>query len=200
MRRRAYARAPCLGLQGGRASIRAGGSQARSSTARFRRGGVPRTSCDGPPCANPVPTDHLSGQDRLNRILNDAFQREGEPALSPAGLLRPRGEGSVSLPTVRSASSELGRPAPAPEPRAAAVDCIAAAQVDEVARVRVLQSLPALPRHGLYHAPRSGITRSGIGRAENSRRHGKAMIRAQRLARLTRALSVAIPVLAYIWR
>jgi hypothetical protein len=40
----------------------------------------------------------------------------------------------------------------------------------------------------------------GRGRATNRRRHGRAMRRAQRLARFTRALSVAIPVLAYIWR
>ena len=38
------------------------------------------------------------------------------------------------------------------------------------------------------------------GRAMNSRRHGRAMTRAHRLARLTRALSVAMPVFAYICR
>ena len=36
--------------------------------------------------------------------------------------------------------------------------------------------------------------------ATKRRRHGRAMRRAQRLARLTRALSVAMPVFAYIWR
>ena len=39
-----------------------------------------------------------------------------------------------------------------------------------------------------------------MGGAAKSRRHGAAMIRAQRAERLTRALSVAIPVFAYIWR
>ena len=34
----------------------------------------------------------------------------------------------------------------------------------------------------------------------NSRRHGLAISRAHRLARLTRALSVAMPVFAYICR
>jgi hypothetical protein len=34
----------------------------------------------------------------------------------------------------------------------------------------------------------------------NRSRHGLAISRAQRVARLTRALSVAIPVFAYIWR
>ena len=41
---------------------------------------------------------------------------------------------------------------------------------------------------------------AGNGRATNRRRHGLAIRRAQRLARLTRALSVAIPVFAYICR
>ena len=41
---------------------------------------------------------------------------------------------------------------------------------------------------------------SGIGRPAKSRRHGIAISRAQRAERLTRALSVAIPVFAYIWR
>jgi hypothetical protein len=40
----------------------------------------------------------------------------------------------------------------------------------------------------------------GNGRATNKRRHGFAIRRAQRFARLTRALSVAIPVFAYICR
>src|SRR5580704_4742494 len=43
-----------------------------------------------------------------------------------------------------------------------------------------------------------GIFRSGMGRAWNSLRQGIASHRAQALARLRRALSVAIPVLAYI--
>lgn len=49
-------------------------------------------------------------------------------------------------------------------------------------------------------APRVGTDRSGSGFAVNRRRHGLAMRRAHRFARLTRALSVAIPVFAYIWR
>src|SRR5688572_9969340 len=44
------------------------------------------------------------------------------------------------------------------------------------------------------------IRSSGIGRPAKSRRHGIAISRAQRAERLTRALSVAIPVFAYIWR
>jgi hypothetical protein len=46
----------------------------------------------------------------------------------------------------------------------------------------------------------NGTSRSGIGAAANKRRHGFASHRAQLLARLRLALSVAIPVLAYIWR
>ena len=46
----------------------------------------------------------------------------------------------------------------------------------------------------------AGIGRSGIGAAVNKWRLGLAMSRAQRFARLTRALSVAMPVLAYICR
>lgn len=42
--------------------------------------------------------------------------------------------------------------------------------------------------------PTSGDT----GRPANKRRHGRAIRRAQRFARLTRALSVAMPVFAYI--
>src|SRR5689334_11200206 len=38
-----------------------------------------------------------------------------------------------------------------------------------------------------------------MGRAENSIRQGFAIQRAQRTERFTRALSIAIPVLAYIW-
>ena len=53
---------------------------------------------------------------------------------------------------------------------------------------------------GLKVSSQFGVCRSGIGGAENSRRHGAAMIRAQRAERFTRALSVAMPVLAYIWR
>ena len=44
------------------------------------------------------------------------------------------------------------------------------------------------------------IASDGIGRATNSRRQGRAIRRAHRFARLTRALSVAMPVLAYICR
>ena len=46
----------------------------------------------------------------------------------------------------------------------------------------------------------TGMGNSGIGFAENSRRHGFAIQRAQLAERPTRALSVAIPVLAYICR
>ena len=45
-----------------------------------------------------------------------------------------------------------------------------------------------------------GMPRSGRGRATNRYRHGLAIRRAHRFARLTRALSVAIPVFAYICR
>ena len=51
---------------------------------------------------------------------------------------------------------------------------------------------------GRDHA--SGSSSWGIGRAEKRRRHGFASQRAHRADRATRALSVAIPVLAYIWR
>jgi hypothetical protein len=44
------------------------------------------------------------------------------------------------------------------------------------------------------------VPSAGSGRATNKRRHGRAIRRAQRFARLTRALSVAIPVFAYICR
>ena len=44
------------------------------------------------------------------------------------------------------------------------------------------------------------ILSSGIGRPANSRRHGMAINRAHRADRLTRALSVAMPVFAYICR
>jgi hypothetical protein len=44
------------------------------------------------------------------------------------------------------------------------------------------------------------IRSSGIGCPAKSRRHGIAISRAHRAERLTRALSVAIPVFAYIWR
>jgi len=45
-----------------------------------------------------------------------------------------------------------------------------------------------------------GTCRSGIGRPAKSERHGTAMARAHRAERFTRALSVAIPVFAYICR
>src|SRR5262245_56427608 len=45
-----------------------------------------------------------------------------------------------------------------------------------------------------------GTSSSGISGPANSRRHGAAITRAHRADRLTRALSVAIPVLAYICR
>src|SRR6185369_14839292 len=46
----------------------------------------------------------------------------------------------------------------------------------------------------------SGVFRFGIGLPANSRRQGLAMIRVQRPDHVTRALSVAIPVSAYICR
>ena len=51
------------------------------------------------------------------------------------------------------------------------------------------------PRAGTY-----ALGNPGNGRAINRRRHGRAMSRAHRLARFTRALSVAMPVFAYICR
>jgi len=49
-------------------------------------------------------------------------------------------------------------------------------------------------------AHQTGVARSGIGRALNKRRQGLAIHRAHRADRPTRALSVAMPVLAYICR
>ena len=46
----------------------------------------------------------------------------------------------------------------------------------------------------------SGSARSGIGAAMNSRRTNFAIHRARRADLATRALSVAMPVFAYIWR
>ena len=45
-----------------------------------------------------------------------------------------------------------------------------------------------------------GTSSRGMGRAENRYRHGLAIQRAQRTDRATRALSVAMPVFAYICR
>ena len=56
------------------------------------------------------------------------------------------------------------------------------------------------PSHQSSGEGQRGLTSAGSGRATNSRRHGRAIRRAHRLARFTRALSVAIPVFAYIWR
>jgi hypothetical protein len=50
---------------------------------------------------------------------------------------------------------------------------------------------------GVYPSD-NGLVSSGSGRATKKRRHGRAIRRAHRFARLTRALSVAIPVFAYI--
>src|SRR5437867_3632951 len=47
---------------------------------------------------------------------------------------------------------------------------------------------------------RLGTSRSGMGGAANRRTNGLAIHRAQCAERLMRALSVAIPVFAYIWR
>src|SRR5262249_8749038 len=46
----------------------------------------------------------------------------------------------------------------------------------------------------------AGIAKSGIGFPINNRRHAWPIQRAHRADRCTRALSVAIPVFAYIWR
>lgn len=46
----------------------------------------------------------------------------------------------------------------------------------------------------------TGTCRSGSGRPANSRRHGMAISLAHCADRFTRALSVAMPVFAYIWR
>src|ERR1700730_6439529 len=45
-----------------------------------------------------------------------------------------------------------------------------------------------------------GIAKSGIGDARKNRRHARPIQRAHRVDRSTRALSVAMPVFAYIWR
>ena len=50
------------------------------------------------------------------------------------------------------------------------------------------------------YASEATLESAGNGRATNKRWHGLAIRRAQRFARLTRALSVAIPVFAYICR
>ena len=55
-------------------------------------------------------------------------------------------------------------------------------------------------RTGATDAHYAGTWRSGIGAAEKNRRQGAAIMRAHRADRFTRALSVAIPVFAYIWR
>jgi hypothetical protein len=46
----------------------------------------------------------------------------------------------------------------------------------------------------------AGSASVGIGGARNRRRHARPSRFAQRVERATRALSVAIPVFAYIWR
>ena len=54
------------------------------------------------------------------------------------------------------------------------------------------------PCRGRGYPSDIGFASAGIGRATKKRRHGFAIRRAHRLARLTRALSVAMPVFAYI--
>jgi hypothetical protein len=51
-----------------------------------------------------------------------------------------------------------------------------------------------------YEASAWGTAKFGMGRPANKCRHGFASNRTQRWERDTRALSVAIPVSAYIWR
>ena len=67
--------------------------------------------------------------------------------------------------------------------------------------MEILLQLPAIYcqlRHAEGHLV---ITwQSGMGRAENNMRQGFAIQRAHRTERVKRALSIAIPVLAYIWR
>src|SRR5690606_16559808 len=57
-----------------------------------------------------------------------------------------------------------------------------------------------VPSEETPHASEVVLVSVGNGRATNRRRHGLAIRRAQRFARLTRALSVAMPVFAYICR
>ena len=68
---------------------------------------------------------------------------------------------------------------------------------------RATGCVPRATSDGVREAYASGAgaaSSSGIGRATNRRRHGRAIRRAHRLARFTRALSVAMPVFAYICR
>lgn len=66
------------------------------------------------------------------------------------------------------------------------------------ARARAGSSRFVAPRAG--SAYRAGTCSSGIGVAAKRRLSGMASHRAQAAARDTRALSVAMPVLPYIWR
>ena len=69
--------------------------------------------------------------------------------------------------------------------------------LDLIARERVA---PVISVTEAGAEARVSSSRVGMGRPAKSRRHGMAMSRAQRAERFTRALSVAMPVLAYIWR
>src|SRR5436853_7721490 len=64
----------------------------------------------------------------------------------------------------------------------------------------VLQRMRCAMQRPCLIAVYAGIARSGMGRPTNSRRVGFAIHRAHWADRPTRALSVAMPVLAYIWR
>jgi hypothetical protein len=65
-------------------------------------------------------------------------------------------------------------------------------------RKREDQNHPPRDHATLSLARTGGSVSSGIGLARNSRRHRAAMILAMNAERFTRALSVAIPVFAYI--
>ena len=63
-----------------------------------------------------------------------------------------------------------------------------------------LLALEGAGRNEKLQTSGAALASDGIGRATNSRRQGRAIRRAHRFARFTRALSVAMPVLAYICR
>src|SRR4051812_2344559 len=68
------------------------------------------------------------------------------------------------------------------------------------ARWKAVLNLWSMPRTLMWFRLEGSYRYSGRGRAANRTRHGSAIQRAQRTERFTRALSVAMPVLAYIWR
>jgi hypothetical protein len=115
------------------------------------------------------------------RAIADAFIKYFEKTARPA----------VSRPPSTGAGGQVREMAvapPYPATLVAYLDVADTARIGDRCHEPVSSSV-----HG-------GTCRSGIGGAANSRRHGRASQRAHREARFTRALSVAIPVLAYIWR